>query len=309
MIKKLYQYAQNWWEWQKVVDYPVVMSYTTDVKLFWNFLNFAYYHFPTSIMGIGFLWKNMEKQAGMEIELVKKLNGCGVCYFDFASLDTMVDFNLLKSFCSSLVQFDEDTALAEVCVNAFRDTAPDIWIEEGLKYTNYGEELDFARFLFLLSLNLENSMKRMGHEREEFLKKLREDVAVFEYLNRNLLLPIGRLIEPPNREVEYTFFRWISDTNGVREEAKMVKKFEKKEKFYPVAINPLARAVFEAEKGEKKFLETRAGIYVFWVKKINKGGKWITPRKVKEGLMPAYLYWTIKENFNKLKGVKGGKDK
>ncbi len=84
--RALYQYAQTWWKWNRIVDYPVVMSYTTDVVLFNESLKFSMACLPEAVMGIGFLWKGMEQMAKAEIDLVRRANGKGVCYFDFDAL-------------------------------------------------------------------------------------------------------------------------------------------------------------------------------------------------------------------------------
>lgn len=297
-----YQYAQDWWQWKGVIDYPVVMSYTPDIYLFKDFLNFSMYHMPGSIMGIGFLWKGMEMQANTEIDFVRKNGGRGICFFDFASLDTMADLNILtnRSFVLS-DSIPRTNNSINTLSSLFFELPKTEWISAGMNYSKYGEDLEFAKFLFSLSLNPEQDFIKMGLNREDFVKCIQSDVAGFEHLKRKLLLPDDRLLEPPSREIEFTFLKWEnSDSSAVRMRAKKLKKYDFKKIIYPDAMNPLARAVFDADKGEKKIVETRAGIYIFRVKKIRKGGRWIKKDKIRADVMPLYIYWTIKEKFNEL---------
>ncbi len=297
-----YQYAQDWWQWKGVIDYPVVMSYTPDIYLFKDFLNFSMYHMPGSIMGIGFLWKGMEMQANTEIDFVRKNGGRGICFFDFASLDTMADLNILTN--SSLVLSDSMSSTnnsIKTLDSIFFELPKTEWVYAGMNYIKYGEDLEFAKFLYSLSLNPEQDFRKMGLNREDFVKYIQSDVAGFEHLRRKLLLPDDKLLEPPSKEIEYTFLKWEnSDSSAVRMRAKKLKKYDFKKIIYPDAMNPLARAVFDAEKGEKKIFETRAGIYIFRVKKIREGGRWIKKDKIRADVMPLYIYWTIKERFNEL---------
>lgn len=297
-----YQYAQKWWEWEGIIDYPVVMSYTPDTYLFRDFLDFSLYHMPASIMGIGFLWKGMEMQANTEIDFVRKKSGTGICFFDFASLDTMADLNILEN--SSLV-LSEILARANNTVNVLDSVFFELpkleWVDAGMSFVQYGEDLDFAKFLLSLSLNPEQDIKKMGLKREDFLKYLQFDVACFKYLNRKILRVEDILLEPPHREIEYTFLKWNnSDSTAVREKAKKVVKFEFRKTVYPDAMNPLAWSVFKVGIGEKRIVELRSGIYIFRVKKIKESGKWIKKERVKRDLMPLYIYWTIKRKFDGL---------
>ncbi|MGQ9665347.1 MAG: glycoside hydrolase family 10 protein [bacterium] len=300
--RALYQYAQKWWEWDGVIDYPVVMSYTPDTYLFRDFLDFSLYHMPASIMGIGFLWKNMDVQANTEIDFVRKKKGTGICFFDFASLDTMADLKILKS--TSLTLSDtlaRVNSTVNVLDSVFFELPKLEWVDAGMSFIRYGEDLDFAKFLLSLSLNPEQDIKKMGLKREELLKYLQSDVACFEYLNRKILRVEDILLEPPFREIEYTFLKWNnSDSTAVREKAKKVVKFDFRKTIYPDAMNPLAWFVFKAGIGEKRIVELRSGIYIFRVKKIKEGGKWIKKNKVKRDLLPLYIYWTIKRKFDDL---------
>ncbi|MEO0185213.1 MAG: family 10 glycosylhydrolase [candidate division WOR-3 bacterium] len=300
--RALYQYAQNWCEWKEIVDYPVVMSYTTDVQLFQDFLNYAMYFIPSSIMGVGFLWKNMEMQANTEIEFVRKANAKGFCYFDFASLDTMADLNMLTDTAMVLPEsicYTPQVSKSENTDSIFGEKALEEWINQGEKYIKYGEDLDFAQYLLSLSLTPEQHIRKMGIDREEFLKNVKQDVAGFEYLNHTLLSTYDKLIEPPRRDIEYTFVRWNTDSNAVRNFAKSIAKLDLKETIYPEAMNPVARAVFEAKIGEKKIIETRSGIYVFKVRRIKEGNKFVRKKDIREDLLPIYTYWTIRRKLEK----------
>ncbi len=302
--RAIYQYAQNWCEWKGVIDYPVVMSYTTDVSLFCDFLNYAMYNLPNAIMGIGLLWRGMEVQANAQKELARRTNGKGICYFDFASLDTMADLNMLMDSTlilpESVLQFSKNFVLTDTN-SVFSEKAPEDWIREGVKYVRYGEDLDFARFLISLAVNPDQDFIKLGMKREDFLKYLQYDVASFEYLNRRLFLIDNKLLEPPKREIEYTFIKWNNgDSSVVREKARKLRRYEFKKMIYPEAMNPLVRAVFEAKKGEKKIIETRSGIYVFRIKEIKGCCEWIKKSKIKADFLPIYVHWTIKRKFNEL---------
>lgn len=295
-----YQYAQNWWEWQELIDYPVVMSYTPDFELFKRFMDDALFRFPETIMGIGFLWRGMENVAKSEITYVQKSAGLGIAFFDFAALDTMADLELLL----------DTTSLAEISVSKteenaetttfFKETPLSVWAEEGKKFIKYGADLDFGRFLLNLSLNPDEDLKKMGIDRQEFLNRVSADVAAFEYLNHNLLSMPEKFDEPPHRVIEYTYLRWNADSAAIRSEAKKIKKFNTIKRIYPEAMNPLTRSVFEARKGEIKSLETRTGIYVFRVKEIKEGKRIIPRKKIPPGLFSIYLYWTLKNRFDAL---------
>ncbi|MGB9720983.1 MAG: glycoside hydrolase family 10 protein [bacterium] len=298
--RALHQYAQNWWQWKGIIDYPVVMSYTPDVNLFQDFLNYAVYHFPNAIMGIGFLWKGMEMQANTEIMLVRKANANGICYFDFASLDTMADLNIMLDTTMILpesIWHTTQTLKSDDTNSVFSDMPLEKWIMSGEKYIKYGEELDFAQYLLSLSLNPEQHIRKMGVDQEGFLRKIREDVAGFEYLNRALSLTDGKLLEPPHRDIEYAFITWNNDTNAVRNVAKKLVKLNLRETIFPDAMNPIARAVFESKIGEKRIIETRSGIYIFKVRKIYETKRFVRKDKISKNLLPVYTYWTIRKKF------------
>ena len=295
-----YQYAQNWWEWKGLIDYPVVMSYTTDTKLFKDFLNFSLYHFPSAIMGIGFLWKGMEFQANTEFSYVRQAKGRGISYFDFAALDTMADLNILMD--STMILND---TVFEVIQNQdtnlfFKEMAKQEWIERGNEYIKFGADLEFAQFLLSLSLNPELDISKMRMEREDFLKKISSDVAGFEYLNRSILNIPDKLYEPEHRVIEYEFLKWDKDSTIVREAARKIKRLNCRKKIYPESMDPLSRPVFEAVLGERKIFETRSGIYIFKVKEIKKGRGWVKRSRIKLELLPVCIYHTIKKRFDEI---------
>ncbi|MCX7995355.1 MAG: family 10 glycosylhydrolase [candidate division WOR-3 bacterium] len=295
-----YQYAQNWWEWKGLIDYPIVMSYTTDVKLFKDFLNFALYNFSSAIMGIGFLWKGMELEANTEIEYVRQQKGKGICYFDYASLDTMADLNILLDSTRIIKETPASTIENQDTNGYFKEVPLKEWSEKGKEYIRYGEDFDFVRYLFSLSLNPEIDISRLGMSRQEFIDKISADVACFEYLNRIFKHIPERLLEPPYREIEYAFIRWEQDSTKIREYAKKVKRLDKRKRIYPEAMNPLAKAVFEAEKGEVKTVETRSGIYVFRVKEMKEGRRWVKKKQVPPEFFSIYLYCTLKKHFEEM---------
>ncbi len=293
-----YQYAQNWWEWKDLIDYPVVMSYTTDTKLFKDFLDFSLYNFPSAIMGIGFLWKGMELQANTEISYVRQAGGKGISYFDFAALDTMADLGILLD--STMILLDSTPGIIQNqdTNGFFKELAKPEWIEKGRVYIKYGEEFEFARFLFSLSLNPDRDLSTMGLDRDGFLQKIRSDVAGFEYLNRTILKIPDKLFEPPHRVIEYAFVKWDKDSAMVRDSVKKIKKLSLKKEVYPDAMVPLSKSVFEAKKGERKIFETRSGIYLFNIKKIKEGRRLVEKKQIQSDFFSIYLYWTLKQRFD-----------
>jgi len=305
-----YQYGQNWWEWKGLIDYPVVMSYTTDINLFKDFLNFALYNFSEPVMGIGFLWKGMELVANTEVRIARDANAGGICYFDFASLDTMADLNILKDRAKVLHEsLLEEKLIVKNDSDKYFSELPELeWVEKGNEYIRFGEELDFARFLLQLSFDPDGDINQMGLDRQGFIKMIKSDVAGFEYLNRILLSNPKEFIEPQYREIEYTFIRWDADSTITRDSAKVIKKLDKKRRVYPSVLDPLAKVVFETGMNERKTIETKAGIYVFEVKRIKDSKRILKKKDIRPGLFPIYLYWTIKKGFEQIYSKERCKD-
>ena len=294
-----YRYGQQWWSWDEAFDYPVVMSYTQDVDLFTDFLASALSHRSEAVMGIGLIWPDMEPEAYWEIKTVTEYNGKGIAYFDFASIDTMVDIDKLKG--NMIINEDSllrDTTRYGRINSVFSENTKAAIINKGISRVDHGEDLEFAAFLLSLSMNPERDLARMGLTRTAFLEKINDDVAAFSYINQNIF-PVGdTLLEPPRREIAYEFFAWDEgDSSLIRHRADKTRKLGDKMVVYPVAMNKLAKAVFMAEKGKKETVTTPQGIYVFKVTKIIESKKKAIREKVAPEFLPVYLNWTIQRKF------------
>lgn len=291
-----YRFAQGWWRWGEVLDFPVVMSYTQDISLFSDFVDFGLTHRCDAVFGIGFLWPHMEPEAFWEEEAVKQKFGKGVCYFDYTNIDTMVDLKTLKVqgvIDSSLI----DTTRSFVVHDVFTDSANPCLVDDGEAYLAWGDDLEFSAFLLSLSLNPERDLARMNMSRDDFVEQIRKDVAAFQSLDK-AIFPLGdELIEPPRRVVSYTFLPWEEDSAAVREQVLQVKRFARQEIIYPRAMDHFARAVFGAEKGRREICETAEGIYVFRVERVLGGGKKVWRKDIKLPLLPVYQNWTIQMRF------------
>jgi hypothetical protein len=297
-----YRFAQNWPHWGDNIDYPVIMSYTQDIYLFKDFLDFALVHRPNAIFGIGLLWPDMEAEANWQENKVKENLGIGICYFDYTNLDTLVDLDKLRSKSLSPEEsLFTDTTRFNLLRGAFRDRAKPDLIERGKELLQWGEELEFASFLLSLSMNPQRDLIRINVSRERFLREISDDVAAFKTLDA-IIFPLGdSLIEPPQREVHYEFLPWADeDTTLVIEKAKTIKKLTQHICIYPQAMDKLIRAAFTVEKSKRKICLTKTGVYVYEVSKIHKNGKQIKKNAIRSELLPIYVNWTIKKRFQSL---------
>lgn len=297
-----YRFAQNWMNWGQSLDYPVVMSYTQDIGLFSDFIHFAQIHRPDAVFGIGFLWTDMEAEAYWQVKAVRQSRGKGISFFDFASIDTMVDFEKLKKAHTipegSLFQ---DTTRYEQVTDVFIDLPKKDFVEGGKNLRALGEDFTFSEFILSLSLNQSQDLMRMDLSREDFLKQVQEDVAAFEYLDSHVFPLADTLIEPPKREVYYEFVPWTEEDSAlVIAKAMKIKHLTQHTLVYPSAVDALARAAFNTEMDKRELCETKTGIYVFEVRKIFKGGKKVGRSTVEPQLLPAYLNWTIREKIKVL---------
>ena len=296
-----YRFAQNWTNWEKILDYPVVMSYTQDIGLFSDFLNFTLIHRPDAVFGIGFLWPDMEAEAYWEVKTVKQNKGAGICFFDFTSIDTMVDFEKLKRD-----DINEDSLLKNTLrygkvTNVFTDLPNPDFVKKGKDIITQGEHSEFAEFLLSLSLNFNRDLGRLDLNRDDFINKVQQDVIAFKYLDSEVFPLTDELIEPPKRKVDYEFIPWgDEDSVTVRQKADKINKLTQHMIAYPEALNILARAAFKTEKGKREKHIARTGIYVFEVKEICEGRNPITKNNVKSELLPIYQSWTIKEKLQTL---------
>ncbi len=91
-----FSYCQPWWNWHGTIDYPVIMSYTQDIGLFNDYVDYVMNHRKDAIFGIGILWPGMEDEVVWQMRKVKEKWGPGIAYFDYKNLDTLVDRNWIQ---------------------------------------------------------------------------------------------------------------------------------------------------------------------------------------------------------------------
>jgi len=297
-----YRFAQNWMDWGDAIDYPVAMSYTDDALFFSDLLNYTIVQRTDAIFGIGFIWPDMEAAAYLEVRDVMKNNGAGVCYFDYTSLDTLVDFAKFNGEApaeeySPLFEKVEPKPITDV----FYDLPPEEMIKNHREYPFPEEYIDFADFLLSLSLNKRIDLERMNLTRNEMIEKIRDDVAAFKILD-SLVFPIGdTLVEPPTKEVFYEFLPWGNqDTTAVKKKAKNMQKLNQKITVFPNALSDISRAAFSNKDGIEKTFVIRRGIYVFKIDQTYDGGKKLIRTSIAKDLLPFYLSWTI---HNKVENI------
>lgn len=289
-----YSFAQDWTEWRSDIFLPVVMSYTPDIALFTDYMNFATTHRPDALMGIGFLWPEMEGMAPRQVNATRKAAGAGVCFFDFAYLDTTTRKAPWRY--SEPVEDGADAAdrQYETVTNAFADSPPSAMVEKGRRLIMWGSDLSFAAYLISLSLDPMRDLERLGLRRGDFVDRVAQDAAAFQYLDQQIF-PIGEdLFEPPKRSVRYHHLAWtLDDSLAVMQQAKNIQNLEQSAAFYPKAGDPFVRAVFQAPLGSRELLQVRSGIYVFTVDSIQSAGKSVKRKDLSFELCPVFVNWTI----------------
>jgi len=222
-----YSFAQDWTEWREDTYLPVIMSYTPDIALFNDYMNFGLFNRPDALLGIGLLWPDMQETAKWQVAAVKKAHGAGIGLFDFASIDSQLDPATWQQGVLRQNILDVDSTRYEPVSEVFNDLPPSAFVEGGYALTSWGSDLKFAAFLFSLSLDPARDLERVGLSRDSFLRVIAQDVAAFEYLNQEVF-PIGnRVIEPPRRRIRYTLIPWSDgDSLAIIEKADAVLEFE-----------------------------------------------------------------------------------
>ena len=299
-----YSFAQNWPNWQGDLYFPVIMSYTPNITLFSDYLNFAVTHRPDALIGIGFLWPGMMNTALWQEKAVREMNGTGVCYFDFTRVDTISDISAWKQSVPSEDSLITDSTRYETVADVFIERPQPTQVEQGSHMVKWGEDLRFAAFLLSLSMNPTRDLARMGLSRTEFVNLISEDVAAFNFLD-DALFPLGNeLVEPPTRRVRFTFLPWSTgDSLAVIARAHETHDFVDQALLYPAACDPFTKAVFAAQQSNRDMLLTPSGIYVFMVDSIDDGGRIISRNTVLPGLLPVFTNWTIKKMVTQLIGT------
>ncbi|KPK67848.1 hypothetical protein AMJ87_12755 [candidate division WOR_3 bacterium SM23_60] len=285
--------------WQDVVDYPVIMSYTQDVELFAAYVQHALTHRRDAVFGIGFLWPDMEAEAYYEVAYLRKKNCAGVVFFDFTALDTLVDFerfshahtvpydSLLKdrdrySRVNSVFE-DENTALAE----------------QGSVLLIPGEELAFCAFLLSLSTDAQRDLARMDLNQWEFLERLHDDVAAFKYLDA-LVFPLGdTLVEPPYRDITYTFTEH-AHSSSMTQKSVNTGHAENHMRIYENTADPLVQTVYKTPIGKPETYERPQGTYSFVVTRVSAGGRRVARNNIEPNVLPLFLNYTIQKKVTSI---------
>jgi uncharacterized lipoprotein YddW (UPF0748 family) len=293
-----YSFAQNWTEWASYMDLPVVMSYTPDIALFNQYVDFATRNRPDAVMGIGLLWPDMHQTARLQEYAAQNAHAAGVCYFDFTVIDTMTNFPFAGYDTLEQKPLNADSTPFEPVSDAFTDRPRSDHTIKGMPVTAWGSDIDFAAFLLSLSLDPNCDLARMKLSREDFLHLISQDVAAFLYLDREIF-PLGdTLIEPPQRSVRFTFIPWLDeDSLAVFEKATATTEFAQHSKLYPTLTDPLAKVVFMAKPGNREVFSTPAGVYVFITDTLFEGGRRIPRKDLPPETFPICANWTIRNKF------------
>jgi uncharacterized lipoprotein YddW (UPF0748 family) len=290
-----YSFAQDWTQWQANTFLPIIMSYTPDIVLFADYMEFTFKNRPDALFGIGLLWPDMQETAKWQVDTVEKAQGAGVCFFDFASVDSMLDLVAWQHKILRQKIFDVDSTRYAPVIPVFNKPPLSSMVEAGQAFTVWGSDLSFSAFLLSLSLEPARDLERMGLDRSSFLNLIAQDVAAFEYLDRRIF-PVGDLlVEPPQRRIRYTLIRWSDgDSLVVIAKADAVSEFDHDIISYPVAADPLIIAAFNAQIHNRETILAPAGIYVFTVDSIYPAGRIMSRDDLPPELIPVFVHWTIK---------------
>jgi len=292
-----YSLAQDWTDWPEDIFLPVVMSYTPDNMLFHEYAEYALYNRPDALLGIGILWPEMVHNASVQEHDVINLNGAGICYFDFTAIDTMTE-----TFITPLATVSTDKEMLKIDTptylpvdGVFEELPHPELKSKGSNMVAWINALDFTAFLLSLSMNTERDLQRMGLKLNDFLNRIYGDMAAFEYLDRNIF-PLGdTLTEPPARKIRYSFIPWSEgDSLSIVKKAGQIRNLVIDTLLYPSALDPLAKASFNANMKNIETAHVATGIYVFTVDTVYEGGRQILRKDVMPYLLPVYMNWTIK---------------
>jgi len=264
-----YRFAQNWMDWDTLINYPVAMSYTPDQFFFRQLSEYVLTQRPDAHLGIGILWSNMAAVGYMQTLIARTLEARGVCYFDFTRIDTLSDYAKLKG---TGIQPEDtlviDSLTAKKTTSLFEDAPPERLVQQAV-HGDPVEVLAYSEYLLSLSLDRKQDLMSMEITVEDFVQYIQRDVAAFLSLD-NMIFPVPEtLIIPPRRMVKYTFVPWDeSDTTVTVRQAQAVRSFEHEIAVYPDPILPLARAAYDASVNDRSLCRSRSGIYVFTVQYI-----------------------------------------
>ncbi len=302
-----YRFGQHWTGWREAIDYPVVMSYTPDIGFFADIFDYTYPRRPDAVFGIGLIWPDMEDEAVWEIRRVKAGTGAGICFFEYTTLDTLVDREQLKD---ELILKPEsltmDTSRYAELGRAFTDTVPAALRRAGEGGPAMAQAMEFAAYLLSLSLNPSRDLARLGLTQDEFVRQVIVDVSGFGVLDRewdgsaSLVQYLDTLIEPPSRSVAYEFLPWTADSDScVIRRAAAVRDLPEQGTVHQRPMDKYSRSVFSAEPGVRTIVETPEGIYVFKVLAADTGGRTVRREQVRTDLCAVYEYWTRRQRVQR----------
>lgn len=302
-----YSFSQNWPEWQEALDYPVVMSYTPDIGFFADMIHYTRNRRPDAVYGIGLIWPNMEDEAVWEIRRVQENHGAGICFFEYTTLDTLVDRQWIKS---DQIKKPEsltiDTMRYTRLAQAFSDTAGRSGSRTIDRQALENQTQEFIDYLWSLSLEPQRDLARLGLTRDEFVQQVTADAAAFADLDCEWNAAAGPvqflddLVEPPSRVVDYEFLPWVADSDStVIRRAAAVQNLPKSERIYPRSMDRFSRAVFSAPLDTRSSVETPAGIYVYQVRKTDPGGQTVSRSQIRADLLPLFEHWTIRQGLRR----------
>jgi len=140
--------------------------------------------------------------------------------------------------------------------------------------------------------HIEN-LARMDLNQWQLLEKLRDDVAAFKYLDA-LVFPLGdTLIEPPYRDIVYSFTAHSGVSSLKTQTSVHPDDEEKHMRIYENGAGPFVRAVLETPIGKQETYQGPKGIYSFVVKRVSAGGRRVLRNSIEPDALPLFLNYTI----------------
>lgn len=292
-----YRFAQNWPFWS-AIEYPVIMSYYETLEPFYQAMAYALDKVPQAVFGIGLLWEHIDTIAYMQSQSVRAQQTKGLCYFDFTNLDTLTDRSVLMGTSMTFhLSSDIQEPSLERIHGVFADPAPTV--SSLLIDTASADQ--FIEYLLSLSFNPSDDLARLSLSPAQFKAHVYNDITAFNYLDSHIFPLSDTLIEPSTRYVRYEFYPWNGqDTIKVISAAKKTVAYTCDTLVYPSAVDPIARAVFNMEKGQKKVIKTMAGVYAIYVIGSKNGGDPIAKEDIDTKIFPMYASWTLLQRAEKI---------
>jgi hypothetical protein len=295
-----YRFAQQWQYWESI-DYPVIMSYCEDVPSFAAIVTSLRQIDPRAIYGIGLLWEHIDTIAFIQSGIVEETESAGLCYFDFTTLDTLVDRSVLMGEHMTFHYVPSDSVGPTTLIPAQFHDRPFHAGFAGSHTSVDATDRAFPDFLLFLSYYADQDLQRLRYTREEFREQVLADILAFHTLD-SLVFPLSdTLITPPSYTVAYEFYPWNGqDTLVIMSKARQAKVFSCSTTVFPGALDPIARTACTMKKGQKKVFKTRAGVYAIKLTGMIEGGFPIARESVVDTLLPVYASWTIMHRIEQI---------